>query len=93
MSDPDEGMDWERAFDRSFGATAKVVSRLKDERTANQSPAERSRRGPPKKQRNFRCTRQTDALLDALTEQLGMHIGDVIELAIRQLAEAKGIRR
>jgi hypothetical protein len=92
MSDPEEGMDWERAFDRSFGLAAKVVSRLKEERTANQTVAERSRRGPTKKQRNFRCTRQTDELVDALTDRLGMNIGDVIELAIRQLAEAKGIR-
>jgi hypothetical protein len=92
MSDTEEGMDWERAFDRSFGAAAKVATRLRDERTANQTPAERSRRGPPKKQRNFRATRQTDEMIEALVGRLGLNIGDVIELAIRQLAEAKGIR-
>jgi hypothetical protein len=92
MSEPEEGMDWERAFDRGFGSAARVAARLKDERTANQTPSERSRRGPPKKQRNFRCTRETDAMIDALTDRLQMNIGDVIELAIRQLAEAKGIR-
>jgi hypothetical protein len=92
MSEPEEGMDWERAFDRSFGSAARVAARLRDERTANQTPSERSRRGPPKKQRNFRCTRETDAMIDALTHRLQMNIGDVITLAIRQLAEAKGVR-
>jgi hypothetical protein len=92
MSEPEEGMDWQRAFDRSFGSAAKIAARLKEERTANQTPSERSRRGPPKKQRNFRCTRETDTIIDALADRLQMNIGDVIELAIRHLAEVKGIR-
>jgi hypothetical protein len=92
MPEPEEGMDWERAFDRSFGSTARVAARLRDERAANQTPSERSRRGPPKRQRNFRCTRETDVMIHALTDRLQMNIGDVIELAIRHLAEAKGIQ-
>jgi hypothetical protein len=91
MGDNEEGMSWESEFDRTYGSPEKIVSRIKAERAANLTPAQRGRRGPVKKQRNFRCTLQTDALIDAMADKLGMNIADVIELAVQQLAKTKGI--
>lgn len=96
MADEEEGMGWESQFAKSYGSEGKIAARLKAERAANMTEAERGRhrRGPPKRQTNFRATTETRALLDALCAHLtqveGRNVGqgDVIERALSLLARS-----
>jgi uncharacterized protein (DUF1778 family) len=51
------------------------------------TPAQRSRKGPPKTQINFRATAETKAQLDALARQTGRSMTDLIAHAVDVLAE------
>jgi hypothetical protein len=86
-------MDFLGAFREKFAAPENAAKRIKAERRANLTPKQRRRRGPPKKQTNFRATEQTRTLLAALsahltrTEGYDVGQGDVIERALPLLAE------
>lgn len=94
MSDPEEGMDFIGAFRDRFAAIENTSKRLKAERRTGLTPKQRQRRGPPKKQINFRATEQTRTLLVALSAHLtkseGRDVGqgDVIERALPLLARS-----
>ena len=94
MGENEEGMDFLGAFRDKFAAPENTTKRLKAERKANLTPKQRQRRGPPKKQVNFRATAQARALLEALSAYLtkaeGHDVGqgDVIERALPLLAES-----
>lgn len=94
MGENEEGMDFVGAFRDKFAAPENTTKRLKAERKANLTPKQRQRRGPPKKQVNFRATAQTRALLEALSAYLtkadGHDVGqgDVIERALPLLAKS-----
>ena len=94
MSDTEEGMDFLGAFHDKFAAIENTAKRLKAERRTGLTPKQRQRRGPPKKQTNFRATEQTRALLAALSAHLtkaeGRDVGqgDVIERALPLLARS-----
>lgn len=94
MGENEEGMDFLGAFRDRFAAPENTAKRIIAERRANLTPKQRQRRGPPKKQINFRATDQTRELLAALSAHLtkaeGHDVGqgDVIERALPLLAQS-----
>lgn len=87
MAETEEGLDFESAFKGTFGDPKKTAERLKAERRAGLTPAQRRRsKGPPKTQVNFRATAETKALIDELAEHLGKSTTDVLVLAVEALA-------
>ena len=74
-----------------------VEKRIKEERRAGMTEAEKGRRkGPPKLQFNVRATKETRDLVDALSEHFDKSLSDVIALAVEALAKAtpglKGVK-
>jgi hypothetical protein len=75
-----------------FGSDpSKPRQRRGRERTAALTPAQRSRRGPPTKQVNFRATARTREILEQLAAKLGKSQGYVIADALEALAAQLGI--
>jgi hypothetical protein len=65
-----------------------VEKRIKEERRASMTEAEKGRRkGPPKLQFNVRATKETRDLVDALSEHFDKSLSDVIALAVEALAK------
>ena len=58
--------------------------RLKAEKRANMTPAQRRRRAPPKVQINFRATLTQRAEIDALAKLLNCSVTDAIALAVNE---------
>jgi hypothetical protein len=85
----EEGMDFVSAFKGTFASHQAIEQRLKAERRAGLTPKQRAKKGPPKKQINFRATAETKALIEALGEHLGKSVTDVIALAVEELAKSK----
>jgi hypothetical protein len=66
-----------------------VEKRIKEERRAGMTAAEKGRRkGPQKLQFNVRATKETRDLVDALAEHYGKSLSDVLALAAEALAKA-----
>jgi hypothetical protein len=83
------GLDFIGAFTDKFAQREKTQGRLKAERKAGLTPAQRNRaKGPPKKQINFRATLETEALIHALAEHLDKSVTDVMATAVEALANA-----
>jgi hypothetical protein len=85
-TEAEEGMDFVSQFQGAFAPKDAMLARLKRERRAAETPKQKARRGPPKKQVNFRATAETLAQLEALAKQLDQSATDVIALAINLLA-------
>jgi hypothetical protein len=76
---------------KNFGSsTTKAHARAERERLAGQSPAQRSRRGPPTKQVNFRATERTRDQIERLATKLGSANTEIIAEAIELLARKHG---
>jgi hypothetical protein len=86
VTDPDEGSNFISAFKDKFARPERTEARRKAERRAGMTPAQRSRKGPPKTQINFRATAETKTQLDALAEHTDQSITDVIASAVDALA-------
>lgn len=84
----EEGTDFVKAVVGKFATSERTIERLALERKAGATAGQRSRRGPPKKQVNFRATAETRGLLDKLVGELGIAQTDVIERAIAAYAES-----
>jgi hypothetical protein len=88
-TEQEEGMDFVSQFQGAFASKDAMRARLERERRAAETPKQKARRGPPKKQVNFRATVETLAQLDTLAAALGKSTTDVIALAIDMLARAQ----
>ena len=65
-----------------------VEKRIKEERRASMTDAEKGRRkGQPKLQFNVRATKETRDLVNALSEHFDKSLSDVIALAVEALAK------
>ena len=75
----------------AFQDQVAVDQRLKRERKANQTKGERKRRAKAKKHRteqvNVRMTKEMKTVVDALALHLGCNVTDMIERAVREMAE------
>jgi hypothetical protein len=94
----DEHADFASAFtstfgkDRKFGDPGGTQERLKAERRAGLTPKQRGKKSKAKKQLNTRATDETHNLIEKLTAKLDCAITDIIEIAVKRLAEAEGIK-
>ena len=86
--------DFMQAFGkgRKFGDPAEAEERLRRERRAGQTAKQRGKKSTAKKQFNTRASDQTHRLVDALVAKLGNTKTDVLEEAIKRLAEAEGVK-
>jgi hypothetical protein len=84
----EEGEDFLAQFKGQFASMDAMKDRLARERKAGRTPAQKARKGPPKKQVNFRATLETLAQLDALAKHMGESTTDVIAMAIDELHKA-----
>lgn len=96
MSDRDpEGIDFEAEFLKHFpssqgnqyGDPKKTRERLKEEKKAGRSPAQRARKVTRDKQINFRASKETSDLLNELATLKDCSQADVIEAALPLLAK------
>jgi hypothetical protein len=85
----DEGMDFVAHFKGEFASANAVRERLARERKAARTPAQKARKGPPTKQKNFRATADTLAKIEALAKLLDLNDTDVIVMAVDELAKAR----
>jgi hypothetical protein len=78
------------SFAQQFAKAPLVEERMKRERAATMSDAERMRRrrAPPKVQLGVRIRADARDLVDELVDHLGKNIGEIVELAIHALAKA-----
>ena len=76
----------------TFGAKGHTAERLKAERRAGLTSAQRDRRGPIKRQMNFRATDATRDQLLRLAEQFDTTITEIIGLAVDRFAAAHGLQ-
>lgn len=90
--DSDEGANFLSAFHQKFAAAERTEARRKAERRAGLTPGQRARRGPPKVQLNFRATKETKALIDALADHTGSTITDVLARAVHELAQKLSVK-
>ena len=88
MAETEEGMDFLADLKGGFGLIERTRARLKAERRAGLTPKQRAKKGPPKKQVNFRATAETRALIKAMSAHLDTDDTDVITRAIHALAGA-----
>jgi hypothetical protein len=87
MAEAEEGMNFLGGLTGGFGLIESTRERLKAERRAGLTPKQRAKKGPPKKQVNFRATAETRALVKAMSAHLDTDDTDVITRAIHALAE------
>lgn len=96
MTSDDDGAAFAAMFKTPYGvpnAANKVHAgnRLKAERRAARTPAQRARRAVRVVQVNIRASQQTKDRLDALAVKLGCSGADVFDRAIAMLATAEGV--
>ncbi len=86
----EEGVDYTNIFQNAF-SKSNHEERLRKERRANRTPAERNRGGKGGATRsaqiNFRATPRTKKLLDLIAKKAGRSAGDLLEEAIERLAK------
>jgi hypothetical protein len=88
MAEIEEGMNFLSQLKGGFGLIEGTRERLKAERRAGLTPKQRAKKGPPKKQVNFRATAETRALIKAMSAHLDTDDTDVITRAIHAFAES-----
>jgi len=85
----EEGMDFVAQFKGQFASMDAMKERMTRERKAARTPAQKARKGPPTKQKNFRATAETLAQMQALAKHLDLNDTEVIALAIDRLAKTE----
>lgn len=88
----DEGQDFASFFGGSYGhSEQRTEDRIKEERRAGRTPAQRARRARKTTQINFRTTEKIKALAQALADDMGVNVAGAVERAILDLAEKRDI--
>jgi hypothetical protein len=92
MNDSHEGLNFVEAVKEAWGTRKRVNAREQAERRAGKSREQRAKLGPPRQPINFRISRDTRMLLEALAAQTGGTMTDVVERAVAEMAKKLNVK-